>query len=65
MIEHQTVGELRAALASLPDDSRLCVLFEGRCVESSGLAVLGLHDGAVPFYDADGDDKPFLQEGFN
>lgn len=62
MIEHQTVGELRAALAELPDDATIDVLFEARCSGSSGIAILGLHDG-IAVLDADGDDRPLAPRG--
>lgn len=59
MIEHQTVGELRNALAELPDNAIIQVLFEGRCVGSDGIAILGVHDGKAVL-DADGDDRPLV-----
>ena len=58
MIERQTVGELRAALAALPETAPVTVVFDGRTVESDGIAVLGVCDG-LAVLDADGDERPF------
>lgn len=59
MITRQTVGQLRAALAEIEDEVVIDVVLEGRCMESSGIAVLGVHDGKAVL-DADGDDSPYL-----
>lgn len=56
----KTVGELRDALASVPDSTPLKAVFEGRCVVSTELALLGIINGQF-MIDADGDMTPYAR----